>query len=217
VSSVTRLLVSTAAAAVLVLLAGCGGTRAAAMVNGTKISGEDVERVLEHAEEEFRREGKTFPEPGTAEYAQLRAQALALLVYQEELDQKARALGVTVDESVVEARLKATRGREEEGEGGSEDERFREAAIRSSLLYRRIYERIGWDLRITPAQVEGYYAKHRDQFRTQGLTLAETRPRIARDLLTAAKNARMARWVSEMRREFAPKIVYGKGFVAAEG
>ncbi len=196
-------------------LAGCGGEdETAATVGGTKISKERVERVLEHAREEFEREGKVFPTKGTAEYRQLSDQALALLVYREELEQSAKRLGIAVDDEEVERLQRESRqGEEGEPEAGEDDE-LRADSIRSSLLYRRIYERITRGLRVSPARVEQYYARHRDLFRSQGRTLAEARAQIERDLLGAARNARMARWVSAMRRSFAPKVVYGKGFSA---
>jgi hypothetical protein len=104
VSRSARCLVPPAVAAALLLLAGCGSAEVAATVNGTKISREHVEGVLDHAKEEFGREGKTFPEPGTVEYRQLRSQALALLVYREELEQSAKQLGVTVEQRAIEER-----------------------------------------------------------------------------------------------------------------
>jgi SurA N-terminal domain len=202
------ILVPVVGAAVL-LLAGCESQQTAATVNGAKITKQHVESVLDHAKDEAEREGKTFPEPGTAEHRALRNQALALLAYQEELRQRAGSLGITVDEDSVQALVEAGRGGEE---GGKEDESFREAGIRSSLLYRRVYDRITRGVLVTPVQADHYYASHRDRYRAQGSTLAEARPQIERDLVTTAKNARMAGWVTTMKREFEPKIVYADGF-----
>ena len=202
-----------------VSIAGCGGKdETAATVAGTKISTHRVERVLEHAREEFEREGKRFPAEGTAEYRQLANQALALLVYREELEQSARRLGIAVDDEEVAQRLRtreSQQGEEEEREG-AEDEELRADAIRSSLLYRRIYERITRGLRVSPAQVARYYRRYRDLFASQGRTFADARAEIEHDLLAAAANARMARWVEAMRRSFASKIVYGEGFSPPE-
>jgi hypothetical protein len=208
-----RLLVT---ATLALVLAGCGGgEETAATVAGETISTAQVEAVLEHAKEEFDREGKQFPEPGTAEYRDLRNQALALLVYREELVQSAYVFGISVDERQVEEGLRASRGSEqgeEREQEGSENPAFRAGGLREAILYRRIYARVTRDLRVGPGQVERYYERHRARYLGQGRTLGEARSEIARDLLVAAKNARMARWVTAMKRSFTAKVVYGKGF-----
>jgi hypothetical protein len=208
-----------ATAAAVLVLAGCGATEVAATVDGRTISAGRVEAILEHAGEEYGREGKHFPAPGTGAYRLLSDQALDLLVYRAELEQSAAQLGVTVADDEVEARLQ---GREddagEEGEaGGKDDERIREEAVRSSLLYRRIYDRVADGIRVRPAQVDRVYKRRRDLYGTQGLSSAEGRRQVARDLETAARNARMARWVAAMRARFAPKIAYHEGFSAPDG
>jgi hypothetical protein len=182
----------------------------AAKVGRTTISTKQVDAIVGHARAEAKREGKPFPPRDSALYKALRRQALELLVYHEELDQSARSLGVTISEKDLEA---ATRGLGE-GEAGSSgaDEAFRRESLRAELLYRRIYERIARTVRVSSREVGAYYRAHAAVYRLRGQSVAAARRSVAATLREMKSNAAMARWVSRMRREFAPKIRYAAEF-----
>ncbi len=116
------------------------GDEAIAHVGGQTITREQVEQTVEHFREEAEREGKDFPEEGTADFDKAEDRLLGLLVYRAELADTAEKLGVEVDDETVERRLEA--GGESEEEDGEEGEAFIRDSVRAQLLYERIYRRV---------------------------------------------------------------------------
>jgi len=197
--------------AVAVIAAGCGSEPPAARVAGVPIASERVEQTLQHARDEARREGRSFPKDATRAYAAMGRQALDLLVYHEELRQKAAQLGVVVSDGEIEARLGADE-EQADGEGaGEEDDAFVRESIRGALLYQRIFDRVTAGVRVTERDIAAYYRTHASALSGRGLSLRKAGPEIARDLRATRRNAVMARWVARMRREFTGKVVYRNG------
>jgi SurA-like protein len=95
-----------------------------AYVGDQAISKEDVERTVEHHQEEFAREGREFPERNTASYEQLERTALGLLVFRRQLEQAAEDFGVELPEAEVERPVE--RARATEGDAGAEGEKAKE-------------------------------------------------------------------------------------------
>ena len=107
----TRVLL--AAAAVLALAAGCGGSSHpkavrsddVAVVGSESISKAQFNAVLDQARRSFKAQKRSFPKAGSAQYKALQDQALSFLVQRAEFEQKAKDLGVTVTDKQVDARL----------------------------------------------------------------------------------------------------------------
>jgi hypothetical protein len=178
--------------------AACGGKHdTAALVDGTAIPTERVDRILNHAREEAAREGKDFPEEGTDRWRQFRRQALDLLVYHEELEQRAKALGITLSENDLKPVPSA--GTEEEG---SQDQAFVRESLRGAILYRRLYERVTKGVSVSAAEIGAYRSGHPEM----------TRPQIRRNLLDTKRNALMARWIAQLKRDYASKVEYEAEF-----
>jgi hypothetical protein len=78
-----------AAALCLVLVAGCGGggDRTVATVGGDEITSEQLDALVAHFRDEARREGKSFPQEGSAAFRVQRNQLLGLLVLRFLTDQ----------------------------------------------------------------------------------------------------------------------------------
>jgi hypothetical protein len=187
--------------------------KVAAWVDGNAITALQVSDLVDHARAEAGREGNPVPQPGSDEYKALQQQALALLVYHEELEQAGAALGVRVTDAELKRRANA--GGSGESDAGSDQTlefAFRKEGIRGALLYRRIYARITRTIRVTPREVRTYYDDHATLFRAQGRSLAAARRSIASDLRATKGNAAMARWVSQMKRSYASKVRYAAGF-----
>jgi hypothetical protein len=189
-------------------LAGCKEEQTAARVGGTTISAEQVDRILEHAREEAKREGKAFPADGTANFRALQRQALDLLVYHEELAQKAATIGVSLSDRELERAVAATRAHSSETESGKEGEAFLKASLRGELLYRRVYERVGKSASVGEGEIRSYYQQHPEQYRQTGLSLTQAAPAIRKNLLDTKKSALMAQWIARMKSEYATKVTY---------
>jgi hypothetical protein len=205
---VARTLILAAAISALAAATGCDGNdETIATVGGAKITRERMQGILEHAKEEAAREGHGFPKRGTAEHRNLERQAVALLVYHEELEQRAAALGVRVSDEEVERRAKlASENEDDEGEGAD----FAEESARASLLYRGVYDRLGKKVHVSGAQIVRFYRSHRGRYGAR--TLPDVRDEIRKTLLDEGRNAAMARWIAAMRRELDPKVTYAEGF-----
>jgi hypothetical protein len=199
--------VALAVAAVVVavaLIRGRGESHVAARVAGTTISTGEVDLVLRHARDEAAKEGKDFPADGTPLHQALRRQALDLLIYHEELAQRATELGV----ELPAADLAPSAG-VEVATGGADpdagDRVFFRQSVRGAQLYRRIYDRVTRDVSVSDAELRGYLQAHPEQRHIP-------RAQIRRNLLDTKRNALMARWLARMKRDYATRVEYGPDF-----
>ena len=209
------LAVALVAAAVLVavaLIRGRGETAMAARVGDTTISTREVDLIVRHARDEARNEGKDFPPEGTAAHQTLRRQALSLLVYHEELAQRAQALGLEVPEADVAAPIEVDVGVGGFDADAGADRVFIRQSVRGAALYRSIYARVTRGVSVSDTEVRAYYEARPEQYRELGVSLAEARAQIRRNLADTKRNAIMARWVRGMNGYYAGKVEYGPGF-----
>jgi SurA-like protein len=215
------------AAACLAVALGCArDDEPLATVNGEGIEHEDVESLIElYKGRAEAREGED-EEKGKEEVGHAQeVGALEVLVQREVLEQKAKELGVTVDEDAVEELAERLEGPEsarqesdEEGEEGEEAVRkqIRETA-RAQLLYDALQRRVTQSVRVRPAEVIAYYRSHRSTYPTPPPRAGDLPPRtveqtIRRGLTATARDQAMARFVARVRRELAPKIEYREGW-----
>jgi hypothetical protein len=108
-----------------------------------------------------------------------RRTALDLLVYHEELAQRAKALDVTP--SPQELTPPSATGESEEG--GSSDRAFIRESVRGAVLYRKIYDRVTRGVSVNDGEIRAYFRAHPDLYREAGLSLAKARPTIRQNLL----------------------------------
>ena len=184
----------------------------AARVGDTTISTREVDLVVRHARDEARNEGKDFPREGTATYQQLRRQALGLLVYHEELAQRAQALGLEVPQADAAAPVEVEVGVRSADPDAGADRVFIRQSVRGAALYRSIYARVTRGVRVSDPEVRAYYEARPEQYKELGVTLARARAQIRRNLADTKRNATMARWVRDMNGYYAGKVEYGPGF-----
>jgi hypothetical protein len=197
-------LVVAAVVVAVALVRGRGESHVAARVAGATISTDEVDLVVRHARDEARNEGKDFPAEGTPLHEALRRQALDLLVYHEELAQRAAELGLKLPAADVAASAGV-----EVATGGADsdagDRVFVRQSVRGAQLYRRIYDRVTRDVAVSDREVNRYLRRHPEQ---RGIP----RTQIRRNLLDTKRNAVMARWLARMKRDYATKVVYGPAF-----
>jgi len=128
-----------AAAVCLVLFAGCGGgdDETVATVAGDEITTTQLDALADHFRAEAKREGKPFPQDGSAALAKLRNQLLGLLVYRTELRQAAERLGVQVRESEVARRLPAR-----EQEGDTQGDTYAHDTVENQIRLERLFAKV---------------------------------------------------------------------------
>jgi hypothetical protein len=188
------------------LVRGRGESHVAARVAGTTISTDEVDLVLRHARDEAANEGKDFPAEGTPLHQALRRQALDLLVYHEELAQRASELGLKLPAADVAASagVEVATGGVDSDAG---DRVFVRQSVRGAQLYRRIYDRVTREVSVSDAELRGYLRAHPEQRRIP-------RAQIRRNLLDTKRNALMARWLADMKRDYATRVEYGPDFTS---
>jgi hypothetical protein len=159
----------------LALAAGCGGDETVARVNDREVSEADVERVFEHFEEEFKREGRELPEEGSEARHNLERNVLDLIVFRIQLEEAAAKTGIELDEEEVEERVhraeEAERGAEGSAEGGEGElegeqgeeakaaEAYFENVVRIQLLRELVAAKLGG-----ADALDGWIQKARSQF-----------------------------------------------------
>jgi len=128
-------------ALIALALTGCEeGEKPVAHVGKETIKKEQLEQTVEHFAEEAKREGKPFPEEGAPGFEQAQDRLLGLLVYRAELADQAESMGLKIDDDIIEQRLEAGGGAEEEED--KEGKAFARESVRAQLLYEAIYRKV---------------------------------------------------------------------------
>jgi parvulin-like peptidyl-prolyl isomerase len=162
----------------VVLAAGCGsggGAKNAAVVGGEPIPVSRLDVLMNAAQIAYSKNGQAFPNQGTSAYRELRERALAYLVVETELEQRAaRQLGVRVSDAQVAAAVETIKKRDF---GGSDTKLADSIAAqgmtraefdeeqRLSLTRDAVTKKIAAGATVTQKDVEAYYNSHRSEFR----------------------------------------------------
>ncbi len=163
------------------LAAGCGHDArsvprsAIAVVGDRTITRAEFESLIAQARSSYRSRKRAFPAEGTRAYGDLKKAAVRLLVERAQIEQKARGLGVEIDDRAVGARLLRLK---QDAFGGSEERyraRLREegmtdadvrSAVRAELLSAAVYEAVTADVAVTTQAAKRYYEAHVDAYST---------------------------------------------------
>lgn len=166
----------------VLVAAGCGGggsesvpEGAVASVDGTPVTEEELDELLERAKKSYESQQQDFPKAGTAEYQSLQTQAATFLVQRLQYEAKAEELGITVtdkevDQQIAEVKQEFFGGddkalRKQLTAQGYTDASFR-ADIRAQLLTDKLYEEVTKNVKVTDAEAKKYYDENKAQFDT---------------------------------------------------
>jgi parvulin-like peptidyl-prolyl isomerase len=167
-------------ASLALLAAGCGGTTTAslgsddvAVVGGQHITKDQFQQLMGRAKKSYDAQKRAFPKAGTAEYEQLKGQAITFLVQQSEVEEQAKKLGVDVGDDKVDkeiARYKkqfygGSEARYEKAvkQQGLTDDQAREA-IRQQLISQALFKKVTGDVKVSDADIKQYYDTHKTQY-----------------------------------------------------
>jgi parvulin-like peptidyl-prolyl isomerase len=167
--------------ALATLAASCGNdspavpASAIAVVGDRTITRAQLAAAMAQARQSYAARRRAFPAVGTSGYEALERLAVRVLVEQAELEQEAPRLGVAIDPSQVEARMRQMK---EQSFGGSE-QRYRarlraagmtdaqvRAAVRAQLLVAAIRQAVTADVTVGAQAVQDYYEQHLDDYST---------------------------------------------------
>ena len=160
--------------------AGCGGTTTAslgsddaAVVGSKPITKAQFQELMDRAQKSYEAQKRSFPKPGTAEYEQLKGQAVTFLIQRAEFEQEADNMGIKVTDDEVDKRIDQLK---KQFYGGS-DERYRKTLkqqgltedqakeeVRAQLVSEELFKKVTSDVKISVKEVKAYYASHKSQY-----------------------------------------------------
>ena len=174
----TRSLILLLVALVALLAAGCGGSDkvpadAIAKVGDETITRAQFEQLLSQAKKSYASQKRDFPKAGSAEYEQLKNQAVQYLVQRAEFAQKAKDLDVEISDKQIDDRLTQIKKqyfggsdkkyRTQLKQQGLTEEQVRDD-IEAQLVSEGIFKKVTEDVKITDADIKKYYDSHKTQY-----------------------------------------------------
>jgi parvulin-like peptidyl-prolyl isomerase len=167
-------------ASLALLAAACGGTSSAtlgsddvAVVGDQQISKDQFHQLMARAQKSYAAQKRAFPKPGSAEYEQLKGQAITFLVQQAEVEEQAKKQGIDIGDDKVDkeiARYKkqfygGSDARYEKAvkQQGLTDEQAREA-IRQQLISQALFKKVTGGVTVSDAAIKDYYNTHKTQY-----------------------------------------------------
>jgi parvulin-like peptidyl-prolyl isomerase len=156
--------------------AGCGGggsstkvpADAVAVVNGDPISRSEFDLAMARSKRGYQQQHRAWPKAGTTQFQQIQQSALTFLVQLQELEQKAKGLGVEVTNKQIDAKYSQL----EKQLGGAKNlktqakaqgltlQDVRDVVIRPQLLSEGIYKKVTSDAKVSDKDVSDYYKKN---------------------------------------------------------
>jgi parvulin-like peptidyl-prolyl isomerase len=194
--NLVRITLAVLGATAALVASACGGNASVpsdsiAVVNGTEISKDEFDQLLDQAKKAAEASKQEFPKAGTPEYQSLQTQFVAYLVQREEFRQSAEELGIEITEKDVdkaEDELVKSRfdGNEKEYERalkqqGLTAEDYR-STLEASVLAQKLYEEVTKEIEVTGEGVLAYYTQNQSQYGTP-------ESRDVRHILVAEKDA----------------------------
>ncbi|MBM2822213.1 MAG: Peptidylprolyl isomerase [Thermoleophilia bacterium] len=194
--NLVRITLAVLGATAALVASACGGNASVpsdsiAVVDGTEISKDELEQLLDQAKKGSEVNKQEFPKAGTPEYQSLQTQYVAYLVQRQEFRQAAEDLGIEIaakDVAAAEEELIKDRfdGNEKEYEKalkqqGLTPEDYR-STLETSVLAQKLFEEITKDTKVSDQDVLSYYTQNQSQYGTP-------ESRDVRHILIAEKGA----------------------------
>jgi parvulin-like peptidyl-prolyl isomerase len=173
-----RSLIILLVALVALLAAGCGGSDsvpsdAVAQVGDQTITRAQYEQLLSQAKKSYASQKRDFPKAGSAEYEQLKNQAVQYLVQRAEFAQKAKDLDVDISDKQIDDRLTQikkqyfggsdSKYKKQLQQQGLTEEQVRDD-IEAQLVSEAIFKKVTEDVKVTDADIKKYYDDHKTQY-----------------------------------------------------
>ena len=180
----TRLLTMSVSLALVAILAACGGgggsgsvsNDAVAEVGSTPITKASFNSLMEVGFAKYKAQHQPAPKPGTTAYTQLKDQAVAFLVQQEELQQEADKLGVTVTQSDIDKQVATIRktyyknNQQKFLAALKKDDitlaQLEQYSLKPNLLTTKLQAKVTSNVKVTDAAAQKYYNQNKSSFTT---------------------------------------------------
>src|SRR5215472_12620431 len=161
--------------ALVAVLAACGGgggggdvpSDSVAKVGSTPITKADFNGLMAVAFARYKAQGQPVPKVGTPTYTQVRDQAVTFLVQEDELQQEADKLGVSVSQKDIDKQInliektyfKGSKAQFEQAlkkDGITLDE-YEQYNIRPNLLSQKLEAKVTSNVKVSAADAQKYY------------------------------------------------------------
>jgi len=175
-----RFLPLSALLVVVLIAAGCGGggtksvpSNAVAVVGGDAITKAEFNTLMDGTKSAYLARKTAFPKAGTTQYKALQDQTMKYLVQQDELSQKAKALGIVITEKDVDARIKQIKqqyfgGNEAKYQQQLKAQGLTEPLLRLNLhgqiLSEKLYAKVTGGVKVGNAEIQQYYNAHKSTY-----------------------------------------------------
>ncbi len=163
-----------------------------AVVDGTEISKEEFDQLIDLAKNGYKADKREFPKAGTQEYQSLKTQYVAILVQREQFRQVADDLGIEItDEDVDKAEDELVKsqfdGKFSEykralKEQGLTPADWRRLGLETSVLSQELFDEVTKDVEVSDQEVLASYTQNQSQYGTP-------ESRDVRHILIAEKGA----------------------------
>ena len=175
-----RITLAVLGSAALLVASGCGGSGsvpsgAVAVVDGTEITREELDELVERAKKTYEAQKQDFPKVGTPEYKNVQAQYVAYLVQLEEFEREAEELGVEVTEKDIDKELEEFVTSRFEGEQAEFEKALKQQGftvkvfrdtIRTSVLSQKLFDAVTKDVQVSDADIAAYYQQNQSNYGT---------------------------------------------------
>jgi parvulin-like peptidyl-prolyl isomerase len=178
--SMKRRIALLALTSLALVAAGCGGTSTASLssndaaIAGSKeITKDQFQALMDRAKKSYDAQKRPFPKPGTAEYEQLKGQAVTFLIQRAEFAQAAQDMGITISDDKVNKRIQQLK---QQFYGGS-DERYKKTLqqqgltedqakeeVRAQLISEELFKKVTSNIKVSKAEISAYYSAHKSQY-----------------------------------------------------
>jgi parvulin-like peptidyl-prolyl isomerase len=177
----SRIFAAVFAVAVGLLAVACGTSddggkvpsNSVAVVGDKAITKSEFDDLVNYAKRSYDAQKRPFPKVGTAEYAQIRDQAVRFLVQRAQFEVKADDLGVDVSDEAVDKRIdqyiKERHGGDKKKfqaelkQQGLTEPQARDI-IRANLIQEAIFNQVTSDVKVSDKDVKAYYDKNKAQY-----------------------------------------------------
>jgi parvulin-like peptidyl-prolyl isomerase len=162
--------------------AACGGgdsndvpSDSVAVVGDQAITKAEFNELINYAKRSYTSQKRPFPKVGTAEYVQIRDQAINFLIQRAQFEVKADELDVDISDEAVDKRIKEY---QKERHGGSEKKYNAELKaqglspeqardiIRANLIQEALFNKVTEDVKVTDKELRSHYDKNKAQYGT---------------------------------------------------
>jgi parvulin-like peptidyl-prolyl isomerase len=179
-----KTLVLICALALALAASACGGgnktngpgdvpANAIAVVGDQTITKTQFQELMDRAKKNYALQKKTFPQPGTSAYNDVKNQAVVYLVQRAEYEQEAASIGVKVTDQQVDQRLDEIKKTQYGGSDAKLQADLKKNGLtldqaRDLLRYRLIqeglYKKVSANAKVSDAEIAKYYAANKAQF-----------------------------------------------------